>query len=46
MPLEQFVAGWRAVTELNVNDICAILDVPVKDYHSMDVLCGSGVGNS
>ena len=38
IPLEQFVAGWCAVTEFNVNDICVILDVPVQDYHSMDVL--------
>ncbi|KAI0251016.1 hypothetical protein BJV78DRAFT_1213785, partial [Lactifluus subvellereus] len=36
--LELFVAGGgRAVTECNMDDISAILDVSTHDYHSMDV---------
>lgn len=43
--LEPFVAGGgRAVTERNVDDISAILDVSAHDYHSMDVSWGSGAG--
>jgi H3 lysine-79-specific histone-lysine N-methyltransferase len=43
--LEPFVAGGgRAFTERNVDDISAILDVSVHDYHSMDVSWGSGAG--
>ncbi|KAH9171706.1 histone-lysine N-methyltransferase [Lactarius sanguifluus] len=43
--LEPFVAGGgRAVTERNVDDISAILDVSAHDYHSMDVSWASGTG--
>ena len=43
--LEPFVAGGgRAVTERNVDDISAILDVSVHEYHSMDVSWASGTG--
>lgn len=43
--LEPFVAGGgRAVTERNVDDISAILDVSAQDYHSMDVSWASGAG--
>ena len=43
--LEPFVAGGgRAVTERNVDDISAILDVSVQDYHSMDISSESGTG--
>jgi hypothetical protein len=36
--LERFVAsGGRAVTERNLDDISAILDVSSHDYHSLDV---------
>jgi len=43
--LEPFVAaGGRAVTERNLNDINAILDVSAHDYHSVDVSWASGAG--
>ncbi|KAI0247565.1 histone methylation protein DOT1-domain-containing protein [Lactifluus subvellereus] len=43
--LELFVAGGRhAVTECNVDDISAILDVSAHDGHSMDVSWTSGAG--
>jgi H3 lysine-79-specific histone-lysine N-methyltransferase len=43
--LEPFVVGGgRAVTERNVDDISAILDVSAHDYHSMDVSWASGAG--
>ncbi len=41
--LEPFVAGGgRAVTERNVDNISAILDVSTHDYHPMDVSWASG----
>jgi len=43
--LEPFVAaGGRVVTERNLDDISAILNVSAHDYHSMDVSWGSGSG--
>ena len=43
--LELFVAaGGRAMTERNLDDISAILDVSAHDYHSMDLSWGSGAG--
>jgi len=43
--LEPFVTGGgRTVTERNLDDISAILDVSAHDYHSMDVSWGSGAG--
>jgi [histone H3]-lysine79 N-trimethyltransferase len=43
--LEPFVVGGgRVVTERNVDDISAILDVSVHDYHSMDVSWASVAG--
>ena len=43
--LESFAAGGeRAVTERNVDNISAILDVSVQKCRSMDVSWGSGVG--
>ena len=43
--LEPFVAGGgRAVTERNLDDISAILDVSSHDYHSMDASWASGAG--
>jgi H3 lysine-79-specific histone-lysine N-methyltransferase len=43
--LEPFVAaGGRAVTERNLDDISAILDVSVHDYQSMDVSWALGAG--
>jgi len=47
--LEPFVVGaagggGRTVTERNLDDISAILDVSAYDYHSMDVSWASGIG--
>ena len=46
--LEPFVVGaaggGRTVTERNLDDISAILDVSAYDYHSMDVSWASGTG--
>lgn len=43
--LEPFVpAGCRVVTERNLDDISAILDVSAHEYHSMDVSWASGTG--
>ena len=45
--LEPFTAGGgRAVTERNMDDISAILDVSAQDHYSMDVSWGSGAGKS
>ncbi|KAI0264980.1 S-adenosyl-L-methionine-dependent methyltransferase [Gloeopeniophorella convolvens] len=42
--LEPFAAPGGRVTERNVDDLGAILDVAAHDYHSMDVSWGSGAG--